>query len=146
MNPDGPFEFLLNGESPFFKILDFTRLVGKFILVDPTTGNEIDENIDVSFVNNLAHSWIQQVELYLNDKQIVDLSTPSYAYKAFIENFLSYSKDKKDYDLQNQLYVDDGDGDFDKFKLSESETLKKKTIAFKYNKEINWSFLCAFKH
>ena len=82
-------------------------------MVDPTTGNEIDENIDVSFVNNLAHSWIQQVELYLNDKQIVDLSTPSYAYKAFIENFLRYSKDKKDYNLQNQLHVEDGDGDFD---------------------------------
>ena len=99
MNPNGPFEFLLNGESPFFKILDFTRLVGKFILVDPTSGNEIDENVDVSFVNNLGHSWIHLVELYLNDKQIVDLSTPSYAYKAFIENFLSYSKDKKDYDF-----------------------------------------------
>ena len=57
-------------------------------MVDPTTGNEIDENVDVSFVNNLAHSWIQQVELYLNDKQIVELSTPFYTYKAFIENFL----------------------------------------------------------
>ena len=72
----------------------------------------------------MGHSWIQQVELYLNDKQIVDLSTPSYAYKAFIENFLSYSRDKKDYDLKNQLYLDDSDDDFNKFKLSESDTMK----------------------
>ena len=38
-----------------------------------------------------TYSWISQIEVYLNDKQVVDLSTPSYAYKAFIENFLSFS-------------------------------------------------------
>ena len=51
--PDGPFEFSLSGESPFYKILDFTRLVGEFTLLDPDTNNPIEKAVDVSFVNNL---------------------------------------------------------------------------------------------
>ena len=78
---------MLSGDSPFFKILDYTRLIGEFDLVDAVTGALIEKATDVSFVNNLGHSWISQIEVYLNDKQVVDLSTPSYAYKAFIEFF-----------------------------------------------------------
>ena len=117
---------MLNGDSPFFKILDFTRLIGEFELVDPTSGAPIEKDIDVSFVNNLGHSWIQQIEVYLNDKQVVDLSSPSYAYKAFIENFLSFSSDKKKYDLRNQLYFDDGDSDYESHSIASDGTLKKR--------------------
>ena len=116
----------MNGDSPFFKILDFTRLIGEFELLDPTTNELIEDTTDVSFINNLGHSWIQQIVVYLNDKQVVDLSTPSYAYKAFIENFLSFSKDKKKYDLRNQLYLDDNDADFDKDTIATSDTLKER--------------------
>ena len=126
LNPDGPYEFLLSGDSPFFKILDFTRLIGEFVLVDATTGTPIELETDVSFINNLGHSWIQQIAVYLNDKQVVDLSSPSYAYKAFIENFLSFSKDKKEYDLRNQLYFDDGDSDYNAYRLTDDGTLKKR--------------------
>ena len=124
LNAEGPYEFLLNGNSPFFKILDFSRLIGEFELVDPTSWAPIKKNIDVSFVNNLGHSWIQQIEIYLNDKQDVDLSSPSYAYKAFIENFLSFSSDKKKYDLRNQLYFVDGDTDYDSYTIASDGTLK----------------------
>ena len=51
------------------------------MLVDASTGEPIEKATDVSFVNNLGHSWIQQIEVYLNDKQIVDLSTPSMLIK-----------------------------------------------------------------
>ena len=117
---------MLNGDSPFFKILDFTRLIGEFELVDPTSGAPIEKDIDVSFVNNLGHSWIQQIEVYLNDKQVVDLSSPSYAYKAFIETFLSFSSDKKKYDLRNQLYFDDGDSDYESYSIASDGTLKER--------------------
>ena len=94
-------------------------------MLGPDTNNPIEKAVDVSFVNNLGHSWIEQVELYLNDNQIIDLSTPSYAYKPFIDNFLSYSKVKKEVDLRDQLYLDDDDdATRDKFKLAESENLK----------------------
>ena len=61
----------------FFKILDLTRLIGEFELVDPTSGAPIKKDDDVSFVNHLETSWIQQIEVYLNDKQVVELSIPS---------------------------------------------------------------------
>ena len=93
-------------------------------MFDPATNQPIKNNVDVSFINNLGHSWIQQIEVYLNDKQVVDLSTPSYAYKALIENLLSYSKHKKKYDLCNQLYLDDGDEDYNKYQLADGKTLK----------------------
>ena len=69
-------------------------MIGEFEIVDENDA-PIEKNVDVSFVNNLGHSWIQQIVVYLNDKQVVNLSTPSYAYKAFIENLLSYSTNKK---------------------------------------------------
>ena len=81
MSPDGPYEFILNGDSPFFKILDFTRLVGEFKLIKPD-GSQLEKAAEVSFVNNQGHSWIQQIEVYLNDKQVVEtkiLPEPSSA-------------------------------------------------------------------
>ena len=125
----------MSGDSPFFKILDYTRLIGEFDLVDAVTGALIEKATDVSFVNNLGHSWISQIEVYLNDKQVVDLSTPSYAYKAFIENFLSFSQDKKKYNLRNQLYFDDGDTDFSEYSLAGDNTLKKRRALLHGNNE-----------
>ena len=72
-------------------------------MLDPDTNNHIEDAVDVSFVNNLGHSWTQHVELHLNDKKIIDLSTPLYAYKVFIEKYLSYSKVKKEVDLRKKL-------------------------------------------
>ena len=98
----------------------------KFDFVDTTSGAQIEKDVDVSFVNNLGHSWIQQIEVYLNDKQVVDFSSPSYAYKAFIETFLSFSSDKKKYDLRNQLYFDDGDSDYESYSIASDGTLKER--------------------
>ena len=64
-------------------------------MIDPTSGELIDASTDVSFVNNIGHSWISSIELFFNDKNVIDQSTQSYAYKSFIENCLSYSNHKK---------------------------------------------------
>ena len=58
LSENGPFEFVLSGDSSFHKILNFTRLRGEFHLVNPANDNLIDDNVDVSFVNTLGHSWI----------------------------------------------------------------------------------------
>ena len=58
------------------------------------TDELILDNIDVSFVNNIGHSWISSIEVFYNDKNDVDQSTQSYAYKSFIENCLSFSEAK----------------------------------------------------
>ena len=77
------------------------KTFGEFHLIDPTTGELIEETPDVSFVNNIGHSWISSIELFFNDKNVIDQSTQSYAYKSFIENCLSYSNHKKESDFGN---------------------------------------------
>ena len=122
LTENGPYEFVLTGDSSFHKILNFSRLFGEFHLVDPVSGELIDNTVDVSFVNNLAHSWISSIELFFNDKNVVDQSTQSYAYKSFIENCLSYSNHKKNVDFAGLYWLDD-DKDFDKYKRAESVAL-----------------------
>ena len=99
--------------------------MGEFHLIDPTTGGLIEETADVSFVNNIGHSWISSIELFFNDKNVIDQSTQSYAYKSFIENCLSYSNHKKESDFSGSYWVNDDD-DFDKYKRADSEALEKR--------------------
>ena len=94
-------------------------------MINPTTGELIDETADVSFVNNIGHSWISSIELLFNDKNVIDQSTQSYAYKSFVENCLSYSNHKKESDFSGSYWVNDDDN-FDKYKREESEVLEKR--------------------
>ena len=110
LTEDGPYEFTLTGDSSFHKILNLSRLFGEFHLIDATTNDLIKDAVDVSFVNNIGHSWISSIELFFNDKNVIDQSTQSYAYKSFIENCLSYSKHKQESDFSGSCWIDDGDG------------------------------------
>ena len=38
LTENGPYEFVLSGDSSFHKILNFSRLFGEFHLVNPPTG------------------------------------------------------------------------------------------------------------
>ena len=136
LTDNGPYEFSLTGDSSFHKILNLTRLFGEFHLLDPTTSELIEEAVDVSFVNNIGHSWISSIELFFNDKNVIDQSTQSYAYKSFIENCLSYSNHKKESDFSGSYWVNDDDN-FNKFKRADSVALEKRRKLLegdKYNK------------
>ena len=93
-----------------------------FHLLDPSSGELISSETDVSFVNNIGHSWISSIELFFNDKNVIDQSTQSYAYKSFIENCLSYSNHKKESDFSGSYWMNDDDN-YDKFKRAESTAL-----------------------
>ena len=122
LTENGPYEFVLTGDSSFHKILNLSRLFGEFHLLDPTSGELISAETDVSFVNNIGHSWISSIELFFNDKNVIDQSTQSYAYKSFIENCLSYSNHKKETDFSGSYWVNDDDN-YDKFKIEQLEDL-----------------------
>ena len=47
LTEDGPYEFTLNGDSSFHKILNSSRLFGEFHLVDLTTNELINKHIDL---------------------------------------------------------------------------------------------------
>ena len=127
----GPYEFSLNGDSSFHKILNLSRLFGEFHLVDPVSGELIANDTDVSFVNNIGHSWISSIELFFNDKNLNDQSTQSYAYRSFIKNYLSYSNHEKESDVAGSHWLNDDD--YDKYKQMDSQALDKRR---KYWKEI----------
>ena len=94
---------MLTGDSSFHKILNLSRLFGEFHLLDPSSGELISGETDVSFVNNIGHSWISSIELFFNDKNVIDQSTQSYAYKSFIEIFYHISNHKKETDFPSVI-------------------------------------------
>ena len=122
LTENGPYEFVLTGESSFHKILNLSRLFGEFHLLDPSSGEQISGETGVSFVNNIGHSWISSIELFFNDKNVIDQSTQSYAYKSLIENCLSYSNHKKETDFSGSYCMNDDDS-YDKFKRAKSTAL-----------------------
>ena len=63
LTENGPYEFVLSGDSSFHKILNLSRLFEEFHLIDPSSGNLIEAETDVSFVNNIVHSWLSSIEL-----------------------------------------------------------------------------------
>ena len=90
-----------------------------------------EETADVSFVNNIGHSWISSIELFFNDKNVIDQSTQSYAYKSFIEKLFSLTLNhKKESDFSGSYWVNDDDN-FDKYKREDSEALEKRRKLWK---------------
>ena len=95
LTDNGPYKLRLSGDSSFNKILNLSRLFGKNYLLDPTTGELIDETVGVSFVNTSVYSWTSSIELLFNDKNVIDQTTEGYEYKSFIEACLPYSNQKR---------------------------------------------------
>jgi len=58
----------------------------------------------------LATSIWRQVECEINGVQVADLTSPTYHYKAYLENHLSYGKEAKDGHLRCSLYSKDTAG------------------------------------
>ena len=74
LSDNGPYEFTLSGDSCFDKILNLYRLFWEFHLVDPTAGELIGETVDVSFVNNIGHSWISSIEFFFKQKTAYEIA------------------------------------------------------------------------
>lgn len=105
------------------KFLISLRLFGDFHLVDSVSDSLIEKDVDVSFVNNNGRSWILSIESIMNDKNVIDQSTQSYAYTAFIENSLSYSKTKKKETYFSNAYWVNDEEKFWKEKISIKDML-----------------------
>ena len=101
---EGPFEFLIPPSSDF-TFLPLTRLEGE-IEIEKLDGTPLTDNDCVSYVNLLPQSLFRQVEVYVKDMQINDLSTPTYSYKAFLETHLSYNNEMKTSTLKACEYYD----------------------------------------
>lgn len=112
LTDEGPYEFIVNNDSTDFIQLDHTYLIGEVEVVGKADGVLLKAaDKSTSIVNNFPQTLFKQIELYLNGVCVSDLSTPTYAYKAYLENHLSYGKDIKDTTLlARELYLKDTAG------------------------------------
>ncbi len=103
----GPYEFLITKDPDHYIFLPMTRLEGQLEIVTTDGDAGIAEADKVSVVNLFTQSIFKQVECEINGTEVCDLSTPTYAYKSFIETHLTYGKSAKDTHLYCSLYEKD---------------------------------------
>ena len=108
----GPYEFMVNKDPDHYIFLPMTRLEGELeILASDNTA--IAEADKISVVNLFTQAIFNQIECELNGTEVCDLSTPTYAYKSFIETHLTYGKSAKETHLFCSMYEKDTVGQED---------------------------------
>ena len=102
----GPYDFLIPSDGNEFTALPFTRLHGEIEVVKsdgtPLTATELNAP-----VNLFPQSLFRQIEVYVNGKQVADLSTPTYGYKAFIQTHLGSTNDAKKITYSPEMWIKD---------------------------------------
>ena len=110
--PDhGPIEFRVPGSDDLYLDLSQTvlKVTAKIVKKDGTALVAADA---VSPTNLTLHSLFSQVDVSLNQR-LVSASSPTYAYRAYLETLLNYGKGAKNGQLQAALYYKDTAGHFD---------------------------------
>ena len=88
MQDNGPFDFIIPSDGQDFTDLPFTRLEGCIEILNLAGATLTDTDIN-AFVNLLPQSLFKQIEVSVNNTQTADLSTPTYAFKSYIETVLT---------------------------------------------------------
>ena len=91
----GPYDFIIPADPSEFTLMPFTRLEGELEIVKTAGGRLLDTDLN-AYVNLLPQSIFRQVECVVSGTQVCDLSTPSYAFKSFLETHLGFTKDQKE--------------------------------------------------
>lgn len=103
INDNGPFEFSIPSDGNEYTYLPYTRLEGKVEILKQD-GTAIAENDLVAYCNLFPQSLFSQIECYLNNVQICDISTPTYPYKSYIQTHLTFGDDAKKTTLACEYY------------------------------------------
>ena len=111
----GPFNFEIPADPEKFTDAESFRLHGSMRIRKRVSGviKDITSTDKVSTVNNIFHSLWSKVVVHLNDVSINDPTNSWYAYKAYFENHLSYSKGTKTSLLAYRGYFNDTCNEFD---------------------------------
>ena len=103
---EGPYEFYIPKDNDSYIFMPMTRLEGE-VEVLKADGTVLTDAENTSVVNLFSQSLFKQVECEVNGTQVCDLSTPTYAYKAYLETLLSYSQSAKESHLQCSMFEKD---------------------------------------
>ena len=108
-NSRGPFIFEIPADFEKFTDAESFRIHGRMRIRKKDAGvtKDIDDDDNVSTVNNIFDSLWNKVRVKVNDKSIDDPTNAWYAYKAYFENHLSYSKGTKSNLLSYRGYFND---------------------------------------
>jgi hypothetical protein len=109
LTDSGPYEFQIVKDPDHYIHLPLTRLEGEIEVVK-SDGTAIAATDAVSVINLFPQSIFKQVECEINGTEVCDLSTPTYAFKSFLETHLTYSTTAKNTHLYCSMYEKDTAG------------------------------------
>ena len=113
LNHDGPLEFLIPNAGTDFIDLSNMHLYLKLKITKEDRTN-VDDDALMGPVNNLFHSLFKDVKVRLgkDSDTLITTSLPNYAYRAYLENLLSYGRGVKENQLNQQVMWEKDTADF----------------------------------
>ena len=140
-NSKGPIIFEIAPDPVKFTNAETFRLHGR-MKITKQDGTALTTE-KVAPVNNIFHSLWSKVTVKVNDVDIGDSTTSWYAYKAYLENHLSYSKSAKEKIMSYKGYISDTAEKFDDVGTSSADSanagFKKRMKMFEKSK---WVYFC----
>ena len=110
LNDEAPIEFGVPGQGEEYIDLPHTLLnIKAKIVKNDGTPLVAADDASIGPVNNWMYSLFSQVDVYLNQK-IVSPPNNAYAYRAYIENLLSYGPGAKNSHLTSVMWYKDTPG------------------------------------
>ena len=114
-----PHNSILPGNNLIFHLeggSDFTDLSNTYLAVEiqmtSSDGAAVDAGAKACPINNIFHSMWSQIQVRLKDC-VISHPSPNYAYRAYLENLLNYSKDSKETWMENIGFYMDQPAAFD---------------------------------
>ncbi|XP_077861575.1 uncharacterized protein F54H12.2-like [Saccoglossus kowalevskii] len=105
---DGPIEFVIPSAGSDYIDIGSTLLHIKAKITN-ANGSNLAADATVGPANLWLHSLFNQIDVYLNGKQISDAS-PTYSYRAMIETLLNYGGDAKSTQIGAAIFEKDTAG------------------------------------
>ena len=109
ISDSGPFEFHISRDPDHYLYLPLTRLYGT-VRVVKLNGDELTTADETSVCNLFPQSLFKQMEIEVEGVQVNDISTSTYALKAYLETILTYSGEAKDTHLKMAGWITDSVG------------------------------------
>lgn len=120
----GPFEFSIPRDPEHYIYLPLTKLYGTVEVVK-LDGTALTTAENTSICNLFPQSLFKQMEIEIEGTQINDISSSSYAIKAYLETILSFGNEAKATHLQMAGWSSDTQG---KENLTDADSWKKRQL------------------
>ena len=105
-NPDSAITYLIAGTDEYIDLSKTILTVTKKITAEGGATLSGGNQTSVAPVNNFLHSLFNQMDVYLNGKQVTPAMS-TYAYRAYIETLLNYDVSAKKSQFTSALYYKD---------------------------------------